>query len=130
MHKVLWVIISFVFALSVYNWFEEGNSVGFVFSNFGFIAGPSLTVLTSHVVSRTKALPHVPFSVVAVFSVVLSLIAATFYALNGQAENSNTSASQMHVVIVPLVLFAINLLALLLAFTASILIKFKVRKIA
>jgi hypothetical protein len=130
MHKVLWVIISFVFALSVYNWFEEGHFTGVVFSNFGFIAGPSLTVLTSHVVSRTKALPSLPFSVVAVFSVVLSLVAATFYALNGRAENSNTSASQMHVVIVPLVLFAINLTALLLAFTASILIKFKVRKIA
>jgi len=130
MHKVLWVIISFVFALSVYNWLEEGHFTGFVFSNFGFIAGTSLTVLTSHVVSRTKALPSLPFSVVAVFSVVLSLVAATFYALNGLAENSNTSASQMHVVIVPLVLFAINLTALFLAFTASILVKFKVRKIA
>ena len=130
MHKVLWVIITFVFALSVYNWFEEGHVNSFVFSNFGFIAGTSLTVLTSHLISRTRALPSLPFIVVAVFSVVLSLIAATFYALNGQAENSNTSASQMHVLIVPLVLFAINLLALLLASTASILIKLKGRKIA
>lgn len=130
MNKILWVIISFIFALSVYNWFEEGHFMGFIFSNFGFIAGSSLAVLTSNAVSRTRVLPALPFSVVAVLSVILSLVVSIFYAFNGQSENSNTSTSQMHVVIVPLVLLVINVLALLLASLASVLIKFSRRNIA
>jgi hypothetical protein len=123
MNKVLWVLITLTFALSVYNWYEGGYFIGFAITNFGAIAAASLAASISYGVSRTQALPASPFKVVAIFSAALSLIAYTFYAFNGRAENSDTSAAQMHVVIAPILLFAVTIFALFLALVASLVFK-------
>jgi len=128
MNRALLILIVFTFSLSVYNWYDEGHLIGFAFTNFGAIAASTLTTVISYGVSRSQVIPVIPFKVAAIFSVVLSLAVYSFYALNGRAENSSTSAGQMHVVIVPIFLFAITIATLLIATITSVTIKLMARK--
>lgn len=131
MIKYLWALMACTFLLSVYNWYVEGyfSFGGFCISNIGAVAAPILATLTLQSVSKFYGLSYyLPFKLVAVLSVSLSLVAYAYYALSGRAENSGTSAAQMHVILVPVVLLSLTLAALLAAFLASVILKLVERK--
>ncbi|WP_445357318.1 hypothetical protein ACJJIC_15035 [Microbulbifer sp. ANSA002] len=125
MIKYLWILIAFTFLLSAYNWYEEGyfSFLGFCVANLGAVATPILATLILQGVSKFSGLPDLPFKFSAVLSVVLSLVAYAYYALNGRAENSGTSAAQMHVIVVPIVLLSFTLLTSLMALVTSVVFK-------
>ena len=125
MNRYLWAIIPFTFFLSAYNWYDEGNFSfwGFFVANLGAVAAPILATMTLQGVSKFSGLPNLPFKFAAVISVGLSLVAYAYYALNGRAENSGTSAAQMHVILAPVVLLSFTLAVSLIALVVSVTLK-------
>ncbi|WP_444945493.1 hypothetical protein ACJJIP_15170 [Microbulbifer sp. VTAC004] len=130
MNKYLWVLIAFIFLLSIYNWYEEGyfSFWGFCVANLGAVAAPILANLILQGVSKFSSFPQLPFKLVAIFSVALSMVAYTYYTLNGRAENSDTSATQIHVIVAPIVLLLFTLAAELMALVICSMLKLAERK--
>ena len=128
MSKFLVLVILLTFILSIFNWYEEGHFHGFFFSCFGAVFGAIISLGCFHLVSTKSQLPNLPFAVSTVLMCFFSLIAYSYYAINGQAENSSQSAAQMHVIVVPILLTAISLCFTGLAFLSSLLIKYTGRK--
>ena len=107
------------FILSVFNWYQEGHFQGFFLSCFGAIFGASSAVLIYWFVSSKRLLPTLPFRVAALLAVLFSLIVYGYYAFNGPAENSSSSAAQMHIVIAPFLTTLISFLLLSLAMVVA-----------
>lgn len=97
-------------------------------ANLGAVAAPMLATLILQGVSKFSGLSYLPFKFVAFLSVGLSLVAYAYYALNGRAENSSTSAAQMHVILAPVVLLSFTLAASLVALVASVILRLVERK--
>ena len=124
MSKLLTLVIVLTFILSIFNWYEEGHFQGFFFSCFGAVFGAIISLVCFHLVSTKSQLPSLPFAISTLLVCVLSFIAYSYYAINGQAENSSQSAAHMHVILVPLLLTAISISFTGLAFLLSLLLKY------
>ena len=124
MSKYLALVIVLTCVLSIFNWYEEGHFQGFFISCFGSVFGALVSLVCFHLVSTKSQLPSLPFAISTIIVCFLSLITYSYYAINGQAENSSQSAAHMHVILVPLLLAAISLCFTGLAFLASLLIKY------
>lgn len=109
--------------MSVFNWYQEGHYQAFFIACFGSIFGASLLVLVCWFISRKKWFLSMPFEIAAMVVTFLSFAVYTYYAFNGQAENSSTSAAQMHVILVPALLTSISITLISLAIFASLLHK-------
>jgi hypothetical protein len=110
-----------IFILAVLNWYGEGHFLGFFWASLGATLGSVVATSAYWVVSNKTRLPKAPFAAVAIVITALSLIVYAYYAFNGQAENSATSAGQMHIVLMPIMLALISIAGLLLAFATSLL---------
>lgn len=119
MIKFLSVIIVITFLLSVFNWYEEGDYQGFIFANVGAVFGASLATTAYYIICKINWLPHLPFAIAASVTTGITSIAYLYYALNGQAENSAASAAHMHVILVPILLTAIGVFLLVIAFLVA-----------
>jgi hypothetical protein len=102
MIRVLWSIIIVTFLLSIFNWYEEGYFIGLLFTNLAAVFSGVISTLLFMLSIRRQWACRKTFKIVALLSVLFGFAGYLFYAINGQAENSSTSAAQMHVIVFPI----------------------------
>ena len=73
-------------------------------------------------------MPDLPFAIAASLTTGITAIAYLYYALNGPAENSARSAAHMHVILVPVILTAIGIFLLCMAFLVAWVSKYMSQK--
>ena len=117
---VIAVLGTFLFA--VFNWYEEGHFIGFLWSTVGAILGLGISSGVYVLNASKRWLPSPPFAIAAILIALVSLLLYGIYALNGKAA-SLESAAHMHIVIAPIYLTALSIFATIVALIASLLWK-------
>jgi len=99
--KILWSLVAVTFLLALYNWYDEGHFVMFQ-TNFLAILAGSIAIVVSTKSSKKTPRIAVLYTIAAYLLVIFGLVAYTFYAFNGPAENSSESAGHMHIIMFPI----------------------------
>ena len=88
--------------MSLKNWYEEGHYQYFLEANLGAISSGVLVIVIARTVSLRFPKYKKPFIFSAYLAVIFGLVFYTYYAFNGQAENSSESSAQMHILVFPI----------------------------
>ena len=122
MKKAIYCTLVVTFFLALFNWYEEGHSVGVFIATVGSVFGGFIATQFYIQIEDGKNLNAAPFAVVACISVTIGLVAYTYYAFNGSSLEKE-GAQHMHLFKFPILHTIASVLMVGIAYIVSILIK-------